>query len=391
MQNNDLLSFISRMYQVAITPLDSPSSVEAFCSANRLHTVQAFFQSERLGQFIQGLEEGKVWHITGVLQIHALLLRLDGSILCIGPFCPLIMTTADCSSLLSKQKIQNITPEELRYYRDRFPVISEREAEKIALTLLWTLNPQDGEAEVITFSSDEEESEEEEVYTRYEEIVEEHYATERSFMEAIARGDKSEALRLLSIQQLAFQSFKRLGTTLENERIGSAIVRTMIRCAASSAGMSAMENDLLSRHNTMATRRADSVDEIIRAKERMVAEYADAMRLHRISNHSNLSFKVMIYLENNYQKEISITALSEEFGYTPQYLTTLLRTETGMTPTEYLRKVRTSNAASLLCETRLDIATISQRVGISDSNYFVKLFRKDYGVTPSEYRRRNHL
>lgn len=388
-----LIIFIRNLYHIGVTTGDSSDNVEDFCAQNRLHTVQGLFNTDRLEAFLENLDSNRIYHLTGVLQIHAVIFKLQSIPVIIGPFCPLIMTTDDCRLLLGSLGISNISPEELLAYRDRFPVLSETEAINIGLSMLNTLNQAESmmEIEVVQYRPEEDNSAEEEAFTNYNSMIEEHYQVERRFMEAVANGDKSTALEYLDIQQRAFQSFKRLGTTLENERIGAAIVRTMLRCAAMNTGLSALENDVLSRRNTLATRRASKVEEILKAKQVMVAEYADAMKLHKYSANSNLTFKVIRYIENRYQRNLTIDSMAKDLGYTPNYIITLFRKETGHTPAEYLRKYRTQKAAALLIESNLRVEDIADRVGISDANYFVKQFRKDYGMTPSEYRRRNHL
>lgn len=390
---NIIISFIRNLYHIGVTTADSNDIVEKFCAQNRLHTIQGLFNTDRLEVFLANLESKRIYHVTGALQIHTVIFKLESIPVIIGPFCPLIMTADDCRLLLGSLGISNISPEELLAYRDRFPVLSETEVINIGLSILNTLKEDNSppEFEVVQYKSEGDNSETEEVFTNYNSMIEEHYQVERRFMAAVVDGDKNKALEYLDIQQRAFQSFKRLGTTLENERIGAAIVRTMLRCAAINTGLPALENDVLSRRNTLATRRASKVEEILKAKQIMVAEYADAMKLHKYSSNSNLTFKIIRYIENRYQRNLTIDSMAKDIGYTPNYIITLFRKETGYTPAEYLRKYRTQKAATLLIETNLRVEDIADKVGISDANYFVKQFKKDYGMTPSEYRRKNHL
>ena len=44
-------------------------------------------------------------------------------------------------------------------------------------------------------------------------------------------------------------------------------------------------------------------------------------------------------------------------------------------------------AASLLKSTEEEISKVSNLVGISDANYFVKLFKTCFDMTPKEYRK----
>lgn len=62
------------------------------------------------------------------------------------------------------------------------------------------------------------------------------------------------------------------------------------------------------------------------------------------------------------------------------------RKETGKTLTEYVTGKRIEHAVFLLNSTRLQIQSIAQRCGMSDVNYFTRLFKSLVGKTPKEYR-----
>lgn len=59
---------------------------------------------------------------------------------------------------------------------------------------------------------------------------------------------------------------------------------------------------------------------------------------------------------------------------------------TGMTPNEYIKKMRMEKAAELLLTTNMTAAEIAYKVGFEDQYYFSKSFKKYYGVPPTQYR-----
>ena len=73
----------------------------------------------------------------------------------------------------------------------------------------------------------------------------------------------------------------------------------------------------------------------------------------------------------------------------PGYLGRIFKKETGMALTDYIIKKRISVAKQLLTKTSLSITSISEKVGISYSSYFTKLFKEQVGMTPQEYRQNN--
>ena len=58
-----------------------------------------------------------------------------------------------------------------------------------------------------------------------------------------------------------------------------------------------------------------------------------------------------------------------------------------MTLGQYIQYCRLEYAKKLLKNTEDTIAQISEQCGISDFNYFSRLFKRQYGVSPREYRK----
>lgn len=64
----------------------------------------------------------------------------------------------------------------------------------------------------------------------------------------------------------------------------------------------------------------------------------------------------------------------------------LFKTQTGMSPGQYLKALRLEKARGLLETTSLSVKEIRARVGMQDESHFVRDFNRVYGVTPSQYR-----
>jgi transcriptional regulator GlxA family with amidase domain len=64
----------------------------------------------------------------------------------------------------------------------------------------------------------------------------------------------------------------------------------------------------------------------------------------------------------------------------------VFKIETGLTPSEYLARLRMDKARQLLKTTFLSIKQIMAAVGYNSKSYFAKHFKRHCGVTPSEYR-----
>jgi AraC-like DNA-binding protein len=89
----------------------------------------------------------------------------------------------------------------------------------------------------------------------------------------------------------------------------------------------------------------------------------------------------------HFGERITLTDLGQAVGLHPHYLHTLFRTQLGMTPAEYLTRVRMTGAVRLLSDTTDSIEHIAEVCGYGSAAYFSDAFRRFYGVSPRESRR----
>lgn len=385
---------IENIFGLKINLLSTTDDYEFFCKNHILHPIQNLFNPKNLMLFSNSSNENTIFFIKDQLQINFIIFKINSDCIIIGPFCSHIFSRSDCIQLLKRLNLSINLHTSLLSYRDKFPILSVNEALNIVKSFINVISYKAYEYKNLDLSviKDENIKLEENILKKdYSQFIRDHYSIEKSFMQSIEVGDTENAILYLRHQQREFQSFKRLGTTLENERIAAAIVRTMVRIAAMNAGLPALSIDLLSRDNTIASRNAKNIDEIYTAKEKMVADFCKEISNHKNQKYNNLISSIIYYMEHEFDENITVSQLAKEFHITPNYLTNLFHKETGQSPTEYLRKIRTKHACELLVTTNMSIQEISEKVGIVDSNYFIKLFKKDFNLTPSEYRKINRL
>lgn len=68
-----------------------------------------------------------------------------------------------------------------------------------------------------------------------------------------------------------------------------------------------------------------------------------------------------------------------------------IKTLVGMSPSDFLRRLRLQRAQELIANSRMSFSQIAFAVGFSDPKYFTKCFKKETGMTPSEFRSKNQL
>ncbi len=86
---------------------------------------------------------------------------------------------------------------------------------------------------------------------------------------------------------------------------------------------------------------------------------------------------------------LSLSAVSSMIGVSPNYLSALMKKETGSTFIDLLTKIRIETARKLLLDTAMKIRDISQQCGYSDQHYFSYCFKKYTGQSPNAMRRKS--
>jgi AraC-like DNA-binding protein len=384
-------SLIQDFYHLQINILEQEEQIEEFIYKNRMHKVQAFFTSEILKLYTQRFTPDSIYYLTDAFMVHLVIFFIEENPIVLGPFCTLLMTDKDARTIFEQYKITNLSKTDFFSYLSSLPVIKESELFRMVSSLIHTVCPQAPEKQiqhVNFFNLPELIPEEYVTREHYTELLEKRYTYEQHFIQAIENGNSRSAIFNLHNMQMDVAYLKRIGTTLENERIGAAITRTTVRLAALHAGLPAIVVDRLSSQNTAITHGAKSVEEILTAKEKMIREFCNAIHHYKDEKYSFLVQSALYFFDHQYYKDIKLKELADELNVSLNHLISVFRKETGITPNSYLQKSRMKQASILLSSTDMTMQEISSSVGISDANYFIKVFKKYYGETPTYYRKR---
>jgi two-component system response regulator YesN len=96
--------------------------------------------------------------------------------------------------------------------------------------------------------------------------------------------------------------------------------------------------------------------------------------------------KVIEYIDDYYQKDLSLSEIAGMFDTNPSYLSDIFGRTTGQSFSQYLCTVRIDKAKQLLRYTNYTVETVSTRTGFSNYQHFVRSFKRVTGTTPSHYR-----
>lgn len=107
---------------------------------------------------------------------------------------------------------------------------------------------------------------------------------------------------------------------------------------------------------------------------------------NRLDNAEFLIKKAIQFINDNYNKKISLEDIASYVGISKYYFSVLFKKDQGITFSSYLNTVRIEKAKQLLKNPQTTINDIVYEVGFNDPQYFSKTFKKYIGMTVTEYR-----
>jgi len=116
----------------------------------------------------------------------------------------------------------------------------------------------------------------------------------------------------------------------------------------------------------------------------LIAEHMDFETSHNSVDATLLS-KLLMYIENNYTKNISLKSASIELGYNQSYLSRYFKSCFNMGFNQYLTTIRLKNALLLMNENKHKLIYCALESGFNSLRTFHRVFYNEFGCTPKEY------
>ncbi|MEM9647947.1 MAG: AraC family transcriptional regulator [Bacteroidota bacterium] len=95
--------------------------------------------------------------------------------------------------------------------------------------------------------------------------------------------------------------------------------------------------------------------------------------------------EIFEYVNNHYQKNISISVISSQLALTPNSFCRFFKKMTKRRFMDFVNEFRISKAVEFFNENNTVIAEVMYNSGFNDASYFTKQFKKYQGLTPSQY------
>lgn len=94
------------------------------------------------------------------------------------------------------------------------------------------------------------------------------------------------------------------------------------------------------------------------------------------------------WIDTHFAERVTATRLIRMSGYSRSRFFSLFLDDTGMTPNDYLVRVRIERAKRLLAQRDQPISTLAADCGFSTAAAFSSTFRKHVGISPREFRQK---
>ena len=95
---------------------------------------------------------------------------------------------------------------------------------------------------------------------------------------------------------------------------------------------------------------------------------------------------VPAYLSFNIGEPLSVAQMARRANLSPSRFSAVFRQHFGLSPHQYLVRLRIEHAQSLLTTTDLPLRAIASSCGFADEHHFSKAFKRIVGVSPGVYR-----
>lgn len=339
------------------------------------------------------------YRIHNVLLCRYILFRLpqeDKNVFAyIGPY---TLTEVQPNEILHLVEIFNVSPAnivQLEQFYASIPLISD---ENIIFTLLYTLGEYLwGDADHFTIDDDflfassvpetfiplpEQIAEDAQISIK---LMEQRYEMENNLMQAVCAASLHKAELILS-QFFSMQLEMRTDSPIRDYKNYAIIINTLLRKSAEKAAVHPVQIHSISSQFARKIELITSHLSFTKLLKEMVRKYCLLVKTHSLKCYSLLVRKVITDINYDLTADLSLKKEANTLNVNPSYLSTLFKKETGYTLTEYVNRKRIEHAIFLLNSTDMQIQTIATHCGITDVNYFSKLFKKIIGKTPKEYR-----
>ncbi len=283
-----------------------------------------------------------------------------------GPFLYRAHTEEDFRATLERNGLSENALNALQWYFKRVPVVFEVLSWRLMFTAFLSRFLANPTMEIHTVRCDRPERLKEKPSIALSSIpftsIEARYETEQKMLDAIRRGDMSEA----TYQQNMFMGFtldQRIPDPLRNAKDMVIAASTAMRKAVQQAEVHPLYIDGVSAEMLCEIEEAESLAEVSALVPGMIRRYCLLVQTYSRERYSGLVRDVLNFVDFHYMEPLSLESLALQYSVNKNYLSTRFSKEVKMTLTDYINLTRVRRSLKLLSTTAMSMQEIAELEG----------------------------
>ena len=197
---------------------------------------------------------------------------------------------------------------------------------------------------------------------------------------------ETERQLMLVLQEGDFKAIEALSIHIINQNLKSNVPKSRIAQALYITSLRVIQESKIEKDYESYFIFGDDVsdDEF---QSRCVTNFLDlSSRLieQRTEESADLSSEVIAFIEDNYDKDISLTDVADHFHFSMVYMSKLFKKIVGINFKEYLTSIRVERAKQLLIQD-WKVQDVALKVGFNNADSFIRMFKIATDISPGKF------
>lgn len=100
---------------------------------------------------------------------------------------------------------------------------------------------------------------------------------------------------------------------------------------------------------------------------------------------TQLSSRILFYINENFKNDISLSSITEAFGYNRSYISRYFKSCFNIGINQYITSIRLKNALMLMSEKKHSFTHCALESGFNSMRTFYRVFEQEFNCSPKEY------
>ena len=214
---------------------------------------------------------------------------------------------------------------------------------------------------------------------------------EQEFITAIENGDREKVHEFL--ERGFIQTFKRTSPDILIHYRNVAI--TAIAMASRAAIRGGVPSTMAYDFSSTMMKQVDKIPTVSQMYGWICSvfnRYTQMVRDEKkAESNNNMIEQCRQYVLAHYKEKITVGAIADYIGRSPNYVSAVFKEKTGETLVHYINREKIGAAQNILKYSELDVSAVANFLSYSSQAYFGRVFKEITGETPKHYKDRNRV